>query len=107
MGLQVSCGMDTEVSEKSDLPEDTRASRDIVSGPRVAEGMQNSGGTSSSRSCSHVDLDPAQVCRIPGGRLHKGEERNLYRQGLYRAEKELYGGTFLGKRVLRIHGWCG
>ncbi len=107
MGLQVSCGMDTEVPEKSDVPEDKRASRDIVPGPRVAEGMQSSGGTSSSRSCSHADLDSAQVCRIPGGWFHQGEECDLYRAGLYGAEEKLYGRTFLGKRVLCLHGWWG
>src|SRR5436190_14057930 len=57
------------------------------------------GGSSSSRPRAHVDLDPAKVRSVAGGRVYQGEECNSPGSRIRRKEAELRRPAFLGEGI--------
>lgn len=100
MGMQVPYSMDTEVSEKIDLRTIAKVSWINVKGTRSPEREQDIRGSSSARSCSHVDIDTTEVCGIPSGRFHKREKRHPDSKKLCWTSQEFYGAKFLGPEAI-------
>jgi hypothetical protein len=107
MGVQISRGVHSQVSQEDVVRGAATASGRSVPKVGRAEGEQNRGGPSPSRSRSHVDLDPAKICGVAGDRIHQGKERNPLGSCIRRKETKLRRPALLGERVLRIHSWAG
>ena len=59
------------------------------------------------RSRAHVDLDPAEIRRVAGDRVHQRQKRDLPGSRVWREKAQLRRSALLGARVLRIHSWTG
>lgn len=107
MGMQVSCSVDTEVSEEVAIGGIAEIFGFNVQRPRAAEGMQSDRGAYAARSHSHADIDTAQICGISGSGLSERKECHSGSQDVHGAEEELHGSTFLGAWLLCVNSWCG
>ena len=76
MGLQISCGVHSQVPQEDALWRTEAASRGGVSSTGDAEGKKSRGGPLDAGSCSHDDIDPAEIRGFAGDRVHQGEERH-------------------------------
>src|SRR5947209_19442195 len=76
MGVQISRGVHSQVPQEDVVRGVATASGRSVPKVGRAEGEQNRGGPSLSRSRAHVDLDPAKICGVAGDRIHQGKERD-------------------------------
>src|SRR5512137_2505676 len=65
---------------------------------------QDPRGAPSWGSRAHVHLDSTEVCSGAGDWFHQGKERHSYSPDIRWSGAELYGGEFLGARVLRLDG---
>ena len=107
MGMQVSRGMDAEVSEEDVVCGAAEVFGVNVQGSRSAERVRSDGGASFARSYPHADIDAAQVFGFSGCRLSERQKCRTDCENVHGAEKEFYRSTFLGSRLLCINGWCG
>src|SRR6266480_5395701 len=107
MGVQIPRRVHSQVPQKD--PVCGVATAPGGSLPKVgrAERKQDRGGSSSSRPRAHVDLDPAKVRSVAGGRVYQGEECNSPGSRIRRKEAELRRPAFLGEGILRIHSGAG
>ena len=101
MGLQVSCGVDSEVPEKGALRKAQEGDRAHHQGAGATEGERGAGGETGSGPRPRVALGSPKVCRCPGGRLYQREERDLHSPD-ERQETQLRRSELLGQRLLRI-----
>lgn len=69
MGMQVSRGMDTEVSEEAVVCGETDVFGGNVQGPRSAERVPSVVRVSFARSYPHADIDTTEVFGFSGCRL--------------------------------------
>src|SRR5215475_1255292 len=107
MGVQISRGVHSQVPQEDVVRGVATSSGRSVPKVGRAEGEQNRGGPSLSRSRAHVDLDPAKICGVAGDRIHQGKERDPLGSCIRREETKLRRPALLGERVLRIHGGAG
>jgi hypothetical protein len=63
------------------------------------EGKQDRGRAFDARSCPHDDIDPAEIRRVTGDRLHQGEKRDAPRTGIWGDPAEFRRTELLGTRV--------
>jgi hypothetical protein len=107
MGMQVSCDMDTEVSEEDIVRGVTEIFGFNVQGTGYPEGVPGDRGASFIRSYSHTDIDTTQVFSFSGCRLSKRKKCHSDSNNVHGAEKEFYRSTFLGSRLVCVYGWYG
>jgi hypothetical protein len=96
VGMQVSCGMDTEVPEENIVCGIAEVFGFNVQRPLYAEGMPGDRRTSFARSYTHADFDTTEVFSFSGHRLSERQKRHTDSQDLHGSEKEFYRSTFLG-----------
>ena len=76
MGMQISCGVYSEVSEEGTV----KGIAPIFGGnvPKAcgAEGVPGIGRAFTAGSCTYVDIDTAEIFGISSNRVYKREERN-------------------------------
>ena len=106
MGLQVPCGMDSEVSEEGSLRTASEGVGDRDQGAGQAKGERGHGGEVDGRSCTHVDLDSPKIFGSAGDRVYQRQERDLCGE-IVREAEELRGAEFLGPGILCIDGGIG
>jgi len=105
MGMQIPCGVHSEVSAQKDIwVIAARAWRGV---PRLgsAERERSVGGAFDGRSRAHAHIDTAEVCGIAGDGIHQRQERDLHRAGSWGKKAQLRGAKLLGARVLGFNGW--
>ncbi len=107
VGVQIPCGVYTEVPEEDAVRNAEKVSGGGVSAVGPAEGEPDFGRAFDAGSRSHVDCDPAEMRGVASDRLHQGQERNPSCQGLWREEAQLRGPELLGKGVFCVDGWAG
>src|SRR5439155_24992001 len=105
MGVQIPRRVPSQVQQKDPVCRVATAPGGSLPKVGRAERKQDRGGSSSSRPRAHVDLDPAKVRSVAGGRVYQGEECNSPGSRIRRKEAELRRLTFLGEGVLPIR--CG
>jgi|SRR5581483_563762 len=66
-----------------------------------AEGVWGRRGAFDAGSCSHDDIDPAQVCGVASDRVNQGQERYPPGAGLWREEAQLRSAALLDRRSRR------
>ncbi len=107
MGMQVSRGVDTEVSEE----ELVRGVTEVfgINIPRARHAKRESGDRRASfaRSCTRADLDTTEVCGGTGRGLFERQKCDSHRPRVHGSEEKLYGSAFLGPWVLCIDRWHG
>src|SRR3974390_247362 len=107
MGLQISCGFHTEVSEESGVRKNQEEPRRRVPRLGPAAGMPDRGGPFDARSCAHAGFDPAEILGCRGHWLHQGQKLDLDRAE-YRAKgEELHRTQILGAWIFRLDGGPG
>lgn len=107
MGMQVSCGVHTEVSAQGDVWVDTQRTWADHAGVSSTEGERGGGRASDGRPCAYDVDDPAEVFGVRGGGVHQGEECDSDRSKVYGPEEELCRVEFLGEGILRVDGGAG
>jgi putative transposase len=94
MGLQVSCGVDTEIQkERSVLGTATRTGRGIQ-GIGQAKGEQGRRRASTAGSFAHDGNDTAEIFGSAGGGVHKGEKCDTYCTTYMNRRKNFMGENF-------------
>jgi hypothetical protein len=84
MGMHISRGMDTEVSEEGDVWPCTTASWGSAQG-----------------------IGTSELLGIAGDRVYEGQKCNQYCEELYGAEEEFYWSAFLGQGIVCVDGRFG
>ena len=102
MGLQVSCGMDTEIQKEGSLWGIASRSGRSIQGAGKAEEEQDRRRASAAGSPAYADIDTAEIFCSAGGRVHKGEKCDIKCTEIYEPEEEFYWREIWGQRVLRI-----
>ena len=74
-GVQISCGLHSQVPQENAVRAVEAASRRGVPQIGNAEGVQGRRGAFDAGSCSHDDFDPAEICGVASNRVHQGQER--------------------------------
>lgn len=82
MGVQISCGVYPEVSASNALQGIAQAFRRGVSKACEPERGPDIGRTLDVGSCTHADLDTAEISSVPSDWLHQGQERDSFSEGL-------------------------
>jgi len=104
LGMQVSCGVYTEVPEESALWVIESRAWGGISGAGRREGKRYHRGAADAGSCAHDDLSATEVFDGASNRVHEGQECDPYCSCVCRTNKELRWAELLGKRVLGIDG---
>ncbi len=105
MGVQISCRLDSKVSEKETPWPTAETPRRSVSLTGTAERVCNRRGVPSSRPCAYVDINSSKVRRVSSRRFYIEEKRHSYCAKLSMTKQELHWTAFLGTRVLRHNSW--
>ena len=105
MGMQVSCGVHTEMPPQESVRTAAEGSRRCVPRTGAPEGVPDRGGAYDARPCPHADIHSAQAQGERGRRLHQRQERNLGCAALRRPRPEFHRPVILGERLLCQH--CG
>src|SRR6516162_135637 len=103
MGVQISRRVHSQVPQEDVVYRAATAFGGCVPKAGGAEGKQGRGGSSSTRSRAHVDLDPTEIRSVAGDRVYQGKERDTLGSRVRREEAELRRTALLGERVLRLH----
>ena len=104
MGLQVPCGLDSQMEAEGIIRRAPEAFGASVQDACSTKREQNTGRPPDGGPCPHADLDSAKVWGLTGCWLYQRQECYPHRQGLPGAKKELHRTELLGQRLLRIHG---
>ena len=72
MGMQISCGVHSEVSQEKHLWVGQEGTGSDYPGISTAEGEQSGGGASDGGSCSYAVVDTTEVLGIGGGGVYQG-----------------------------------
>src|SRR6478672_4074602 len=94
MGVQIPCGVHSQVPQEDALRGVATTSRGSVSQAGDAKGKQSRGRPSDAGSRSHDDLDPAEICGLAGDRLYQRQERYPFGPCLWRKERNFTGQHF-------------
>src|SRR5512139_2499937 len=104
MGMQVSCRLDSEMSEKGSVWATSKGTGSGSPEVGIAQRDRRGRGEPESGSCSHGALDSAEVLGIASGWVCEREERDLGCPDK-REEPEFCGSAFLGSRLLCFKHW--
>lgn len=107
MGMQVSCGVHSEVSAQGDVRVDTQRAWVDDEGVGPTQGERGGGGASDGRPRAHDVVDPAEVFGIRGGGVYQREERDSDRSKIYGSEEELCWVELLGEGDITCRRWGG
>lgn len=102
MGLQISRGLHTEMSEKDAVFPTAPAPWRGVSQAGSAEGVQGGGRTFDARSCTYDAVDPAEVRGVASGWVHQGQECDSSCKSLWGAQAQLRRPALLSEGLLCI-----
>src|SRR5208283_2075005 len=102
MGMQISCGVHTEISAQGAVSAVAAGVGAGVSGFGRAEGMQSGRGTFDARSRAHAVVGAAEVFGIERDGVYQGQECDPPCAGVRWQAKELRRPAFLGTWVLGI-----
>jgi len=105
LGVQVSCGVYTEVPKESALWAIEARAWGGISGAGRREGKRYHRGAPDAGSCAYDDLSATEVFGGASDRVHEGQECDTYCSCVCWTKKELRWAELLGKRVLGIDGW--
>src|SRR5580704_6821470 len=95
MGVQIPCGVlpcgvHSQVRQEDALRGIAATPRGGVSQTGDAKGKQSRGRPSDAGSCSHDDLDPAEIRGLASDRLHQEQERDPFGPCLRGAEAQFH-----------------
>src|SRR4029077_453294 len=99
MGVQIPCGVHSQVPQEDALRGAATTSRGSVSQAGDAKGKQSRGRPSDAGSRSHDDLDPAEICGLAADRLYQRQERHPFGSCLWREEAQFHGPALLGEGI--------
>ena len=99
MGVQIPCGVHSEVPKESVVCEPAQALGRGIPITGAAQGMRDSGRAFDAGSCTYADCDPAKACGIASGGVHEREECDPHCPSVRRTQAEFCGAEFLGERV--------
>src|SRR5262249_23178952 len=102
MGLQISCGVHSQVPQEDVVCGIEAPSRGGVPQVGLSKGKPHRGRSSDAGPCPHDDLHSTKVRGFAGGWLYQGKERNPSGPGLWGEEAQFCGAALLGQRVLRL-----
>src|SRR5439155_23208533 len=94
MGVQIPRRVPSQVQQKDPVCRVATAPGGSLPKVGRAERKQDRGGSSSSRPRAHVDLDPAKVRSVAGGRVYQGEECNSPGSRIRRKKRNFVGQHF-------------
>jgi len=103
MGLQASCGMDTEIQKEGSLWGIASRTGRGIQGAGKAEGEQDRIRASAAGLYAHDGIDIAQIFCSAGGRVHKGEKCDTKCTETYEPEEEFYWRELLGQRLRCVY----
>src|SRR5229473_3644864 len=102
MGMQISRGVYTEVSEESVVSTVAEGTRNGVSGIGQTAGERSAGGASDGRSCAYAALDTAEAFGFGGDGIRERQKRYSRCTGVCWPEAEFCGPALLGEGLLGI-----
>src|SRR5512135_3849253 len=106
MGMQVSCGLDSEMPEEGAIWATSKRTGPRSSEVGVAERERSGRREAESGSCSRGAFDSAEVLGIASGWVYEGQECDLGCKD-NREESQFCGSELLGPRLLCLNGWSG
>lgn len=104
LGVQISCGVHSEISEESTVWAIEAGTWERVPGTCRAKRMRDRRGALDGRSCAHADLGAAEVFGGTGHGVYQREKCDPYRKSVCRTKKELRWAAFLGEEILGVNG---
>jgi len=100
VGVQIPCGVHSEVPEKNVVFPTEAAFGRSVSPVGATQGMSGSGRALDARSCAYADSDSAEVCGIASSGVHEGEKCDSCGSCVWRAQAQLCRSALLGEDTL-------
>lgn len=107
MGVQIPCGIHSEISKEGAV----RAIADPFGGgvapTGAAQGEPNRRRAPDAGPRAHVDLDPTEICGISGGGVHQGEECDPPCANVWGTQAKLRWVKLLGARIFCVYSGSG